>query len=42
MRLDDLKPFLPVVFNLLVKSERFNNSIMYPFIVMLQIMHPED
>ena len=31
MRLSDLKPLLPIEFNLLGKSQKFNNGIMYPW-----------
>ena len=42
MRLGDLKPLLPTMFDLLGKSQKFNNSIMYNLRATLQIMHLED
>ena len=42
MRLGDLKPLLPTMFDLLGKSQKFNNGIMYNLKATLQIMHPED
>ena len=35
------KTLLPTMFNLLGKSQRFNNGIMYHLRATLQIMHPE-
>ena len=41
MRLGDLKPLLSIALNLLGKSQKFSNDIMYPLTVILQIMHPD-